>query len=112
MCARLPLSPFSQLHWAHPISSCLLEFEYGSFASKNIHVPKENACTAGSWHFSVGTLNADLDSAIFAYDYCAGPAYVMTFDHPHVRNFHLPHPRMSYGCHGINLHNMIWAQQF
>ena len=74
-------------------------------------MPKENACTAGSWHFSVGTFNADLDSMIFAYDYCVGLAYVMTFDHPHVRNFHLPHPRMSYGCHGINLHNMIWAQQ-
>jgi len=68
-------------------------------------MPKENACTAGSWHFS------DLDSAIFAYDYREGLAYVMTFDHPHVRNFHLPHPRMEYGCHGINLHNMIWAQQ-
>ena len=69
-------------------------------------MPKENACTAGLWHFSVGTLNANLDSAIFAYDYRVGLAYVMTFDHPHVCNFHLPHPRM-----GINLHNMIWAQQ-
>ena len=74
-------------------------------------MPKENACTAGLRHFSVGTLNADLDSAIFAYNYRVGLAYVMTFHHPHVCNFHLPHPRMSYGCHGINLHNMIWAQQ-
>ena len=34
-------------------------------------------------------VKADLDSTIFAYNYRAQLAYVTTFDHPHVHNFHL-----------------------
>ena len=30
---------------------------------------------------------------IFAYDYHAQLAYVMTFDHPHTHNFHSEHPQ-------------------
>ena len=30
-----------------PISSPILEFQHGAFASKNIHAPEENGCTAG-----------------------------------------------------------------
>ena len=30
-------------------------------------------------------------------------AYVMTFDHPHARSFHLRHPHVSCGCRGSNL---------
>lgn len=30
---------------------------------------------------------------IFAYDYHAQLAYVMTFDHPHTHNFHSGHPQ-------------------
>ena len=32
-------------------------------------------------------LKADLDGTIFACHYRARLAYVMTFDHPHMRNF-------------------------
>ena len=32
---------------------------------------------------------ANLDGIIFAYDYCARLAYVMTFDHPHANNLHV-----------------------
>ena len=38
-------------------------------------------------------VKADLDSTIFAYNYRAQLAYVTTFDHPHVHNFHLRHPQ-------------------
>ena len=34
-------------------------------------------------------VKADLDGTIFAYDYRARLAYVMTFDHPHAHSFHL-----------------------
>ena len=51
--------------------------------------PKKMPALQASGIFSLGTLNANLDSAIFAYDYRARLAYVMTFNHPHVRNFHL-----------------------
>ena len=51
--------------------------------------PKKMPALQASGIFSLGTLNANLDSAIFAYDYRARLAYVMTFNHPHVHNFHL-----------------------
>ena len=72
--------------------------------------PKKMPALQASGIFSLGTLNANLDSAIFAYDYRARLAYVMTFNHPHVRNFRLRHPRVSYGSHGTNLHNTIWHE--
>ena len=40
-------------------------------------------------------VKADLDGSIFAYNYRAGLTYVMTFDHPHVHDFHLRHPKIS-----------------
>ena len=43
------------------------------------------------------SLKADLDGTIFACDYRARLAYVMTFDHLH----------MSYGCRGSNLDDKI-----
>ena len=39
------------------------------------------------------TFKADLDGAIFAYDYCARLAYVMIFDHLHAHSFHLQYPQ-------------------
>ena len=42
---------------------------------------------------TMGNLKADLDSAFFAYDYCAQLAYIGTFNHPHVHNFCLGHPQ-------------------
>ena len=38
---------------------------------------------------------ADLDGTIFAYNYHAGLACVMTFDNPHAHGFHLRHPKIS-----------------
>ena len=43
--------------------------------------------------FGNDCLNADLDSKIFAYDYCAQLAYIMTFNHLHAHNFHSQHPQ-------------------
>ena len=40
----------------------------------------------------LGTLKADLDGTILAYDYRARLAYVMTFEYLHAHNFHLRHP--------------------
>ena len=38
---------------------------------------------------------------IFAYDYHAQLAYVMTFDHPHARNFHSGHPQCRTNVVGL-----------
>ena len=45
-----------------------------------------------SLHYSQLSLKADVEGMIFAYNYHVRLAYVMTFDHPHVHNFHLRHP--------------------
>ena len=37
-------------------------------------------------------IKADLDGTIFAYNYRARLAYIMTFDHPQAHDFHLRHP--------------------
>ena len=37
-------------------------------------------------------IKADLDGTIFAYNYRARLAYIMTFDHPQTHDFHLRHP--------------------
>ena len=36
---------------------------------------------------------ADLDSIVYAYNYCVRLAYVMTFDHPHTHNLHVRRPQ-------------------
>ena len=41
-------------------------------------------------------VKADLDSTIFAYDYCAQLAYIMTFDHPRAHNI------VSYDIHNVS----------
>ena len=43
---------------------------------------------------------ADLYGMIFAYDYRAWLAYIMTFDHPYMHNFLLRHPEI--------LQAMLW----
>ena len=50
----------------------------------------------GAAHFH--SVKADLDGEIFAYDYRAWRAYVMTFHHPHAHYLHLRHPHVSYVC--------------
>ena len=47
---------------------------------------------------------------IFAYDYCARLAYIITFDHPHPQNFHLRHPQVSCECRMSNLHDTICCE--
>ena len=54
------------------------------------------------------TFKADLDGAIFAYDYCARLAYVMTFDHPQVHRCHLQYSTMSY-MNIVGLIYMTWS---
>ena len=51
----------------------------------------------GEFKYCISTVKADLDGTcrICAYDYRARLAYVRTFDHPHMHNFHLRHPN---GC--------------
>ena len=46
-CFFFSLPTPSLLPLTRPISSTLWEFQHGTFASKNIRVAKENACTAG-----------------------------------------------------------------
>ena len=75
-----------------------------------------NGCSAESIYHTLssarrlqvcnGTMS-DLDGTIFAYDYGARLAYVMTFDNPDAHNFLLRHPHVSYGCRGSNLHDTI-----
>lgn len=66
----------------------------------------------GEFKYWISTVKAHVDDTcrILAYDYRAWLAYVMTFDHPHMHNFHLRHPNVSYGCHESNLHNTIWHE--
>ena len=78
-----------------------------------------NGCSAESIYHTLssarrlqvcnGTMS-DLDGTIFAYDYGARLAYVMTFDNPDAHNFLLRHPHVSYGCRGSNLHDTIWRE--
>ena len=51
-------------------------------------------------------VKADLDSTIFAYDYCAQLAYIMTFDHPHAHNIIVSYDihNVSYECHVVLYH--------
>ena len=44
---------------------------------------------------------------IFAYDYRAQLAYVITFDHPHGTIFTYDIHNVSYKCRGSNLPNTI-----
>ena len=74
-----------------------------------------NGCSAESIYHTLSSARktarnstmSDLDGTIFAYDYGARLAYVMTFDHPDAHSFHLRHPHVSYGCRRSNLHDTI-----
>ena len=62
----------------------------------------------GQLYLRPRTFKADLDGAIFAYDYCAWRAYVMTFDHPQVHRCHLQYSTMSY-TNIMGLIYMTWS---
>jgi len=62
---------------------------------RHIHVPTVYmACARESLPgYQLFLMAINLNGTIFANDYRARLAYVTTFDHPHVHNFHLWHPQ-------------------